>query len=171
MSSDVVIANVVRFFVLFLVQILILINVEINSNYVNLYLYPVFLFLLPIRMEKVLLLIIAFIMGISIDFFYDSSGVHAATSVFTVYLRSGILRLVEPRGGYEANHAPTKQQFGARWFYQYTGFLLFLHLLLVFLLEVFNFVGFGTIMLKTILSFLLSMLLVVIYVSIFNPRK
>ena len=85
--SDVIIANILRFLGLFLVQVLILVNVEINSSYVNLYIYPLFLLLLPIRLQKVALLAIAFLVGISIDMFYDSAGVHAAASVFTAYFR------------------------------------------------------------------------------------
>ncbi len=168
--SDVIVINVLRFFGLFLVQVLILINVEINTSYVNLYIYPLFLFLLPIRTQKVLLLGIAFCLGIAIDMFYDSSGVHAAACVFTAYIRSGALMVLEPRGDYQPNHAPTKNQFGAAWFFQYTGVLMFLHLLMVFLLEVFSFAGFGLTFLKTILSFLLSMVLLTIYTYLFNPK-
>lgn len=168
--SDVIIANILRFIGLFLVQVLILINVEINTNYVNLYIYPLFLFLLPIRIQKVALLGIAFVTGIMIDMFYDSSGVHAAVCVFIAYIRSGVLTVLEPRGGYEPNHKPTKNQFGAAWFFQYSAILLFIHLLMVFILEAFTFVGFGLLLLKTILSFVLSMLLVVMYTYLFNPK-
>lgn len=168
--SDVIVINVLRFLGLFLVQVLVLINVEINLSYVNLYIYPLFLLLLPIRIQKVALLVIAFCVGIAVDMFYDSSGVHAATCVFVAYIRSGVLAIIEPRGGYEQNHKPTKNQFGAAWFFQYSGILLFIHLLMVFMLEVFSFAGFGWIFLKTILSFLLSMVLVTIYTYLFNPK-
>ena len=168
--SDVIVANVLRFLGLFLVQVLILINVEINNSYVNLYIYPLFLLLLPIRIQKVALLVIAFVVGISVDMFYDTAGVHAATCVFIAYIRSGILAIIEPRGGYEPNHKPTKNQFGAAWFFQYVAILLFIHLFIVFILEAFTFVGFGSLLLKTILSFILSMLLIIIYTYLFNPK-
>ena len=133
--SDVIITNILRFLGLFLVQVLILVNVEINSSYVNLYIYPLFLLLLPIRLQKVALLGIAFFVGISIDMFYDTAGVHAAACVFTAYIRSGVLLVIEPRGGYDSSHKPTKEQYGAAWFFQYSGVLLFIHLLVVFILE------------------------------------
>jgi hypothetical protein len=169
--SDVIIANILRFLGLFLVQVLILVNVEINSSYVNLYIYPLFLLLLPIRLQKVALLAIAFLVGISIDMFYDSAGVHAAASVFTAYFRSVVLLIIEPRGGYDASHKPTKAQYGAAWFFQYAGILLFIHLFSVFALEAFSFASIGVLLLKTILSFLLSMLLIVIYTYLFNPKR
>ncbi|NJN78503.1 MAG: hypothetical protein HC803_09430, partial [Saprospiraceae bacterium] len=138
--SDVIVINVLRFLGLFLVQVLILINVEINTSYVNLYIYPLFLLLLPVSIQRNLLLIIAFFMGIAIDMFYDTSGIHAAACVFVAYIRSGVLIVIEPRGGYEGNQAPTKRQFGAGWFfntlvyyYSFTYFSL--------LLETFSFAG------------------------------
>jgi hypothetical protein len=169
--SDVIVINVLRFLGLFLVQVLILINIEINSSYVNLYIYPLFLLLLPIKIQKNLLLIIAFFLGIAVDMFYDTSGIHAATCVFIAFIRSGILTVIEPRGSYEANQAPTKRNFGANWFFQYASILLFIHLFLIFLLEAFSFVGFGFTLLKTILSFILSMVLVTIYTYLFNPKN
>lgn len=169
--SDVIVVNVLRFLGLFLVQVLILINVEINTSYVNLYIYPLFLLLLPIKIQKNLLLIIAFFLGIAVDMFYDTSGIHAATCVFIAFMRSGVLALIEPRGNYEANQAPTKRNFGAGWFFQYVGILLFIHLFLIFLLEAFSFAGFGFTLLKTILSFILSMVLVAIYTYLFNPKN
>jgi hypothetical protein len=169
--SDVIVVNVLRFLGLFLVQVLILINVDINTSYVNLYIYPLFLLLLPIKIQKNLLLIIAFFLGIAVDMFYDTSGIHAASCVFVAYLRSGVLTVIEPRGSYEGNQAPTKRNFGAGWFFQYVGILLFIHLFLIFLLEAFSFAGFGFTLLKTLLSFILSMVLVAIYAYLFNPKN
>lgn len=169
--SDVIVINVLRFLGLFLVQVLILINVDINTNYVNLYIYPLVLLLLPIKIQKNLLLVIAFFLGLAVDMFYDTSGIHAATCVFIAYIRSGVLSVIEPRGSYESNQAPTKRNFGTAWFFQYIGILLFLHLFLIFLLEVFSFAGFGMTLLKTILSFILSMVLVAIYAYLFNPKN
>jgi hypothetical protein len=148
--SDVIIINVLRFLGLFLVQVLVLINVEINTSYVNLYIYPLFLLLLPIRIQKNLLLVIAFFLGIAVDMFYDTSGIHAAKCVFIAYSRSGVLSIIEPRGGYEANQAPTKRNFGATWFFQYVGIILFIHLFLIFILE--------------------ALVLVTIYAYLFNPK-
>jgi hypothetical protein len=169
--SDVILTNVARFVGLFLVQVLILINVDINTAYINLYIYPLFLLFLPIKIPNASLLLIAFILGISIDMFYNTAGVNAATCVFTAFLRPTILRILEPKGGYDVMHTPTKHQFGLNWFLQYSGIFFFIHLALLFFLEVFSFASFGTLLLKLLLSYLLSMLLVVIYVYLFNPKK
>lgn len=168
--SDLLIANIFRFIGIFLVQILILKNVDINTNYINLYIYPLFILLLPIKMQRVWVLLIAFVFGLSIDFFYDSPGVHAAASVFIAFIRTGLFRIMEPRGGYDTKLSPNKHNFGMTWFTQYTGILMFLHLFLIFMLDVFDMGYLGSIFLKTILSYILSMLLLIIFTYVFNPK-
>ena len=72
--SDAIIANVLRFIGLFLVQVLILKNIDINTSYVNLYIYPLLLIMLPIRINKLALLFIAFFLGLLVDLFYMTPG-------------------------------------------------------------------------------------------------
>ena len=168
--SDLFIANIFRFIGIFLVQVLILKNVDINTNYVNLYIYPLFILLLPIKMQRVWVLLIAFFFGLGIGLFYDMHGIHAATCVFIAYIRTGLFSIMEPRGGYDTKLSPNKHNFGMSWFLQYTGILMFIHLLFVFMLDAFDFAYFGSVMLKTILSYILSMLLLIIFTYVFNPK-
>ena len=169
--NNVIVSNSLRFLGLFFVQVLILINIDINTTYVNLYIYPLFILLLPIKIQKILLLIIAFVLGLAVDMFYDTTGVNAAAAVLTAYCRSFILEAVKPKGGYEQNHVPTKHQFGISWFLRYAGILFFIHLFAVFFFEALSFSNFGIFLLKTILSYLLSMVLVIIYMFLFNPKR
>jgi hypothetical protein len=169
--NDVIVSNSLRFLGLFFVQVLILINVDINTTYVNLYIYPLIILILPVHIQKVLLLVIAFILGIGVDMFYDTTGVNAAAAVLTAYLRSNVLDAIKPKGGYEQNHVPTKHQFGTGWFLRYAGILFFIHLFVVFFLERLSFSNFGSLLLKTVLSYFLSMILVIIYMFLFNPKR
>lgn len=168
--SDAVIANVFRFIGLFLVQVLILKNIDINTSYVNLYIYPMLILMLPIRINKLFLLFIAFFLGILVDLFYMTPGVHAAASVFIAFIRPTLCFLMEPRGGYDQNHSPNKHSFGMSWFMQYTGILMFIHLFVVFVLEAFTFSDIVDIMIRLVFSYILSMLLITTYQYIFNPK-
>lgn len=168
--SDLFIANIFRFIGIFLVQVLILSNVDINTNYVNLYIYPLFILLLPIKMQRVSVLFIAFFFGLGIDMFYDSQGIHSAVCVFTAYIRTGLFSIMEPRGGYDTKLSPNRYNFGMTWFLRYTGILMFIHLFFVFMLDAFDFGYLGSVVLKTILSYILSMFLLIIFTYIFNPK-
>jgi len=168
--SDAVIVNIFRFIGLMLVQVLILQNVHIHSH-ANLYIYPIFILMLPIKTPNWMLLVIAFFLGLSIDIPYNTPGIHAAASVLTAFLRPTLCLIMEPRGGYDLGQSPNKNTFGMSWFFQYSAILMGIHLFAVFCLNAFDMSYLGDIILRTIFSFILSMTLVVLYQYIFNPKK
>jgi hypothetical protein len=127
--------------------------------------------LLPVQTGRMLLIILGFILGISIDIFYDSPGLHASASVFTAFIRPYILSAIEPRGGYKINSVPNRDQFGLNWFARYVSILLALHLFWYFTIEVFQISQIFQILLKTMSSFIASILFISLYIIIFNPKS
>ena len=116
-------------------------------------------------------LMIGLALGIVIDLFYDSLGVHASACVFAAFMRPLILQFLEPRGGYPVNANPTMREFGVVWFMRYSGSILLLHLAFYFCVEVFTFVYIGQILLKIIASFIVSFASVMIFMFLFNPKQ
>ena len=76
MKSD-VFTNSIRFIVLVLTQVLILNHINL-FGYVNPYLYILFIILYPLTGNKSLLIALGFILGLTMDMFGDSGGIHAA---------------------------------------------------------------------------------------------
>ena len=107
-------------------------------------------------------------LGISVDFFYASFGVHAAASVFSAYMRQFIIRSFEPRAGFGDTQIPF---VNLNWFIKYAGIFYALHLFFYFTVDAFTLVYIGSITLHTIVSWVLSMLAVLIYMIIFNPKR
>ncbi len=172
--SGLVIINGIRFVLLLLVQVLVLkrLSPGIESfNYIHILLYPLFVMLLPLRTPQALVLGLSFLLGLLVDIFYNSPGVHAGASVFTGYLRGIVLHQLEPRGGYNVNFSPTKARMGSRWFIAYAALLMVGHLLFYFSLETFTFAYFGDTILKTVFSFFTSMGFVVAVMFVFNPES
>jgi hypothetical protein len=132
--------------------------------------YPIFILLLPLRTPRPLVIFLGFLIGLSVDIFYDSPGVHASASVFTAFLRPLILSIIEPRGGYNTNYSPTKKRMGFTWFLQYSSMLMFVHLFYYFSVEAFTLVYIVSILGNTFISFFLSMIFVLMYQFIFNPE-
>jgi hypothetical protein len=166
--------GILRFILIVLLQGLILRRIAMGGahfNYIFILIYPILIFLLPMKTSRSLLLIIGFILGCLVDLFYDSFGVHMIACVFAAFLRPWVLKTLEPRGGYPVNSSPTARHFGLRWFMQYSGILLFLFLFFYFSVEVFTYARFGEIMLKTLSSFVVSFLVILFYITIFNPRE
>lgn len=172
--SSIWVKNIIRIIVLVGIQVMLLKRINFgweNFNYFSFIVFPLAIILLPIRTPKVALMLISFALGLLIDMFYDSPGVHASASVFIAFVRPSILKLLEPRGGYPTQEAsPTRYHFGTNWFFTYSGLMLGLYLLVYFIAEVFTYVYFFEIILKTICSFLVSYICIVIYFFMINPK-
>ena len=115
-----------RFIVFILLQGLILNNIEL-SGYINPFLYVLFILTLPLTASKYLVLILSFITGLVIDMFSSTMGFHVAATVFVGFLRPYILKLLEPRDGYEPNYSVNVSDMGLKWFATYTVILVLAH--------------------------------------------
>lgn len=165
--------NVWRFFLLLFIQTLILRRVTFDWNnfgFVHILIYPLFIMMLPIKTPRALVLFLAFLLGIGVDMFYDSLGVHASALVFTAYMRNIIMKILEPYGGYNVEDSPTIKNFGVSWFFTYSSILLFLHVFFYFCVEAFSFVYIFEIMMNTIFSFSISILIIFITQLILRPK-
>lgn len=168
-----IIFHFLRFVLIVLLQVLIFKRLSLSMdgfNYMTVIFYPVFIFLLPHKTPHVLLVLIGFLLGISIDMFYDSPGVHASATVFSAFLRPTALKIFEPRGGYKMNLSPSKREMGINNFTFYVSSLLAAHLLFYFSMEAFSFVYFGESLLRTLVSFFPSLVFIIIYQYIFDPK-
>jgi len=82
---------VLRFVGLVLLQVIICSNINF-LGYLNPYVYVIFMFLYPITNNRLLFIFLSFSIGLSIDIFLDSGGVHAAASVAIAYVRPLFLK-------------------------------------------------------------------------------
>ena len=171
--NRVVLINGLRFIFLLLIQTLILRSVTFdwyNFGFVHILIYPLFILLLPIKTPRALVLSLAFLMGIGVDMFYDSLGVHASALVFTAYMRNVIMKILEPYGGYNVEDSPTIRNFGVGWFFTYSAILMFVHIFFYFCVEAFSFVYIFEIMMNTIFSFAISIIIIFIVELILRPK-
>lgn len=143
--------NIARFVILVLLQVLIVQNIRLGS-YMVLFPYVLFILLLPFEIHKLLLLVVSFLLGLSIDFFYDTAGMHAAACTLMGFSRHYVLKLIAPREGYETGTEPTIQHMGVSWFVTYAAILIAIHHLFFFYLELFRFNEFFRTLLRVILS-------------------
>ena len=161
--------HVVRFVLIILVQILIL-NLNMHGL-VNPYVYPLFLLLLPFEIAHVLLLFYGFVLGLSIDMFTNTMGIHAATTVFIAYIRPYILTFLMPSGGYDADTAPRIKDMGFVWFAAYSFIIVLLHHIVLFSLEVLRLSEILYVLGKSISSTLLAMIIILFIEYLSFSRK
>ena len=165
------VSNILRFIILILVQVTILDNINFGG-YVNPFLYVYFILLLPFEIPGWLLLISAFMMGISIDMFENTMGINAAASVLMAFFRPVVLKSISSGKDYEKTEKPSISGFGFSWFFTYSLILIFIHHLTLFYLEVFRFAHFFATFQRVVLSTIFTLILVIIIQYIFEkPSK
>lgn len=150
---------VIMFFVLVLVQVLILNNIQF-SGLVNPYIYILFILLLPFTIPGYFLLGFSFILGISIDIFGNTPGIHAGATVLLGFLRPGIAQLVSSRELIEKGTMPSMTQLGFASFIKYTVISVLIHHLFLFFAEAFSFADFFETLLRWILSSVFSIIII-----------
>ncbi|MCK5729533.1 MAG: rod shape-determining protein MreD [Draconibacterium sp.] len=143
---------------LVLIQVLVLNHVQF-SGFVNPYIYILFVLLLPLSSPRYVVLILAFLLGITIDIFSNSLGIHAFASVFAAYLRPFVISLISNRQE-DISDYPGLMQNKIRWFLSYITIMVILHHTVLFFIEVFTFSNFVLTLFRTFLSSVFSIFVI-----------
>jgi hypothetical protein len=163
--------NALRFITLVLFQVLILNHVELGG-YLNPFLYVLFILMLPFETPEWLVLLLGFVLGLVVDMFTDTLGMHTSATVFMAFLRKYVLKVIAPRDGYETSFKPTFRQMGFSWFLAYAVILVVAHHLLLFYIEIFRLSDFFFTFVKVVASSVFTLLLVFITQFLFHtPRE
>jgi len=154
----VVLQNIFRFIILVLAQVLVLNNIQF-LGYINPYLYILFILALPVQMPRWMTLLLAFALGLTIDIFSNTGGMHASASVLVAFSRNGIIKLFTSieEGN---NPTPSFYTFGVSAYVKYVVSLVFIHHTTLFILEAFSFANFWITFAKIILSSLVTVLMI-----------
>ncbi len=164
------ITQFISFFIYWLVQVLFFRNVALFDT-AFCFVYVGFLLLLPLEISLTYLLLLGFGMGLAVDIFYDTAGVHAATMVLIAFLQPSIIQFLRPSGGYESIENPTLSKLGFNWFVSYAGITLLLHHSILFLIQGSNFSLWISNFFVILASTILSLFVVVIGQFLFYRSK
>lgn len=166
------IKNIIRFILLVLFQIFILDKIRLHQM-VTPYLYFIFIVWLPFKINRVLLMFLAFILGFTIDSFRHQPGFHSAACVLMAYFRPFVINLLIPQDGVESSyHEPSfKSMGGVLPYLIYVGILIAFHNAWLFLLEAWQFSDAWYFFVKTFSSTMLSVILVFITELLFSRKQ
>jgi len=176
---NVYLKNTIRFCIIILLQVLILNKITLRwwnepSGFPIFipYVYPLFLLLLPFETPIWALLILGFFLGITVDTFMNTAGMHAFATILIAYLRTNVLSALLPRNLSEyANQSPSIKSMGWMPFLVYSAFLIFLHHFVFFTIELWNLSNFGMLLLKVAASSATSMLFIIVYLLLFTRQS
>lgn len=160
--------HIIRFIVLVLIQALVLNNINF-LGFINPYIYILFIILYPIKNNRLLFIFLSFLLGLTVDLFLDSGGVHAAACVTIAYARPVILKSVF---GAIYDHQTIKfssTDFGQR--ITYFSIIILIHHLILFSLEIFNTSKIILILKKSLFSSIFTILLCILITILFSRKN
>jgi len=169
MNSRIILINVIRWFILLSVQVLLLRNLSFY-NLATPFTYILFLLLLPFSMPNIVLYLIAFGTGLTLDAFYDTLGVHTAACVALVYVRILFISVTVSRDSFDEPE-PTLGNMGFKWFSLYALLCTAAHHLVLFFLEAFKLTELSYTLLRCLLSGIFTLFTVILIELVFYNRK
>lgn len=168
---NLIVKNIVRLIVILLIQLFILNNIPPLHQFIVPYLYFVFLLWLPFRITRITLLFIGLLLGLLVDMFYKTPGLHAAASVLIAFIRPFIIGLLLPKETTEwGNEEPSRYTMGPMPYTTYIIMLTLLHHFYLVFLEWMQFGNFFYFLGKVIATSMVSLLLILI-ADLFLARK
>ena len=166
--NSALLVNIARFILLLAAQILIFNNINF-LGYINPYPYMLFIILYPVNGNKYGLLGASFFLGLIMDMFCNSGGVHAAACVTLAYYRPYIFKfsfgLSYEYQTVRINDVLSPERFS------FILIAVVIHHLVLFLLEVFHLTFLWEILLKTILSTIFTILICIIIIYLIKPNR
>ena len=160
--------NSIRFIVFLSLQVLIFNNINL-FGYINPYPYVLFIILYPVNSNKSVLLLGSFFLGLMLDIFCDSGGVHTTASIVLAFLRPTLFRFSFGLS-YEYQTVKIADKMSPE---RITLLLLaiLIHHFILFYLEYFRLGLLFTILSRTVVSTLFTFTICLLIVYLIKPNK
>lgn len=149
-------------------QIIIFNNINL-FGFVSPFPYVLFIILFPVNGNKSALLISSFFLGLLLDIFSNSGGIHTTASILLAYFRPSIFKFAFGVS-YEyqtikLNDTLTPERFS------FLFVAILLHHLILFILEAFQFSLIFDILLRSITSTAFTIIISIIIIYLIKPNK
>lgn len=160
--------NIFRFFLLLAVQIIIFNNMNF-LGYLSPYPYILFIILYPVNGNKSGLLVASFLLGLVMDLFSNSGGIHTTACIILAYYRPYIFKfsfgISYEYQTIKLNDVITPERFS------FILLSVLIHHFTLFVLEAFKFSFFWDILLRTILSTVFTIIVCIIIIYLIKPNR
>ena len=166
--NSALLVNIFRFILLLAVQIIIFNNMNF-LGYISPFPYILFIILYPVNGNKSGLVVASFILGLIMDMFSNSGGIHATACLVLAYFRPAIFKfafgLSYEYQTVKLNDVLTPERF---------SFILLsvvIHHFTLFILEAFQFSFIFDILIRTLLSTVFTIIICIIIIYLIKPNK
>ena len=168
--NNVIWRNVGRFALLMAMQLLVL-NYVYLGGYVMPMLYVLFILMLPTNPGRIPMLLIAFGTGLIVDIMAGMLGFHTLACTVLAMMRILFADRILTRGEPVVIQRPSIYSVTPQYFISYLFLMLGAFYLVFYTTEVFGFRGFGSVLLATLCSTIVTSLLAILYQLIFLKKE
>ncbi|SEA61407.1 rod shape-determining protein MreD [Flavobacterium gillisiae] len=166
--NSTLLVNIFRFILLLAVQIVIFNNMNFLGFIMPLP-YMLFIILYPVNGNRAGLLLASFLLGLTMDVFSNSGGVHAASCLTLAYLRPSIFKfsfgISYEYQTIKLNDVLTPERFS------FILISVIIHHFTLFILEAFQVSFFWDILIRTLLSTVFTIISCIIIIYLIKPNK
>ncbi|WP_299050067.1 rod shape-determining protein MreD [uncultured Polaribacter sp.] len=162
-------STIFLFIFLLLLQVLILNNINFIRN-INPYLYIAFVFIYPLKENRFPFLFLSFLLGLFIDFFSDSGGIHAFSILSIAYIRLFFIRVFFKKLPTDYSFFNLKSEAFGKVF-NYVTTLTIIHHLIYFSFINFSFQNISVVLLNTMYSSIFTLILFFLGTYIFTKKQ
>ncbi len=166
--SSALLVNIFRFIMLLAIQVVIFNNMNF-LGYISPFPYILYIILYPVNSNRTGLIVSSFLLGLVMDMFCNSGGIHATACVILAYYRPYFFKfsfgLSYEYQTIKLNESLTPERF---------SFILvsvLLHHIVLFTLEAFQFKFIIDILLRTLFSTIFTIITSIIIIYIIKPNK
>ncbi len=153
---------------LLLAQIAVFNNINL-FGYLNPYPYIFFILLYPVNSSRSSLLFASFFLGLTLDFFTNSGGVHATACLILAYVRPAFFKFSFGLS-YEYQTIKINERLSPERF-TFILIAIITHHFILLLLEFFKFIFIVEILTRTILTTIFTLLVIILIIYLFKPNK
>ncbi|WP_264536060.1 rod shape-determining protein MreD [Flavobacterium sp. N1736] len=166
--NSALLVNIFRFIVLLAIQVVIFNNMNF-LGYISPFPYILYIILYPVNSNKSGLIISSFLLGLTMDTFCNSGGIHATACVILAYYRPYIFKfsfgLSYEYQTIKLNDSLTPERF---------SFILvsvLIHHIVLFVLEAFQFKFIWDILVRTLFSSAFTIVISIIIIYLIKPNR
>lgn len=153
---------------LILFQLLVLDNIHFLGIYIPLlYIYAVLR--LPSNLSPYAVILSGFTLGMVVDIFSNTPGMHAAATTLVAGIRYPLIRLFILKEDF-SNRTIGLSWMGRSVFWRYTAIMVFIHHAALYLLEAMSFMNIWSLLLKIPICSLLTLLFIATF-ELINPKE
>ncbi|MBC7850041.1 MAG: rod shape-determining protein MreD [Chitinophagaceae bacterium] len=164
--------NIIRFTLFILVQVFVLFQVKPLHQFIVPYLYFLYILWLPFNTPRLGLTFTGFVFGLTLDYFTQTPGLHAAACTLIAYVRPFLVNILISQAGADQNYkSPSVTSMGLAPYATYVVILTLLHHTYLVFLEWLEFGSFLYFFGKVLGTTGISLLLIVVTELLFFRKQ